>query len=427
MGLFDIFKKQVNKDEVVKELTDPSKKVARAIYQYLGSKVPIWKEANTTQYVTNGYNINQLVYAIIQWKAQKCAMIDFEVVEYLKGGKYRLVEDHPVLDLLENPNKWQGKQEFFEQFYGFKFIDGNSYIYTPFIENGVNKGKLNEMHVLPAPITEIVTGSDFNPIGGYIVRHTPVIDSKFEANEIMHSRYANYDADYSSYVYGVSPMQAAWRLIQKSNSNNAAAKSSFDNMGALGVLFQKDTELARDITDEQRKKAQYQLDRKVRGTDNKGRIINTIGDYGYINFGANPVDLALIEDARMTREELCTVFHVDPALFGAKEASSFNNMKEARKVSFIDGVLPEVQGFADEFNRHVMPAYGKNLQIRIVKSNIPELQADLKEMSEWLSRAYWLKENEKREAMGYKADSTMDVFHIPANLLPQDGTTENIQ
>ena len=425
MGIFDRFRSKKGNDlEVLKQLTDPAQKLNQALFmQWMGSNVPIYKGDNTQTYVKKGYNYNPLVYAIIQWKAQKAAAVDLTVCETKPGGEKVYYPSHEALDVIYNPNQWQGKQQYFEQLYGFKEIDGNSYVYAPKIENGINKGKILEMHVLPATITEIVTGTNFEPVGGYRVNYNGASKKNdFSPDEVMHLRYANYDFDFSGYVYGISPLRAAWRLIQKANSNIDAGKKSFDNMGALGLLYKKFDKEMEDLTDAQIKTAQNQLDKKVRGTDNKGRVIWSEGDYGYINFGANPVDLALIEDAKITREELCTVFHVQPQIFGSMDSSTYNNMKEARKISYVDGVLPMVQSFVDEYNRSIMPAYGKNLKLEMVTDNVPELQADRKEQTEWLSKAPWLTENEKRTVQGYPSLDGLDVNLYPANAIPLDAS-----
>lgn len=415
MGIFDLFKKQPSREEVIKELTDPSRKITRALWRFMGSNTPVWKDDNTEEYVTYGYNYNYLVYAIISWKAQKAAQVPFKAYR-MRGGKKEYIDDHWSLELFERPNQWQGRTEFFEQFYGFKSIDGNSYIYTPKIENGINRGRVPEMHVLPAPITEIVTGDNYNPIGGYRIEYSGNVND-FAADEVIHSRYANYDFRYQSYIYGISPLQAAWRNVQKSNSNIEAAKKSFDNMGALGLLYQKDKEVAQLIDENTRKRTQNKLDKKIRGTDNAGRVLWSNGDYGYINFGADPVDLALIEDEKLTLRQLCAVFKVQPELFGDVEGSTFNNLKEARKISYVDGIIPDVQNFADEFNRHILSPLG-DVRIEPALDKVPELQADKKEMADWLSRAPWLTENEKREMMGMGPVDGLDVNLYPSSYLP---------
>lgn len=419
MGLLDFFnrKESISKLDVVKEMSAESRRVMRAYSRFIGSNLPVWKETNTQNYVEYGYNQNYLVYSIVQWKAQKSAQVDFRVCRKLPGGEKEVIKDHEALEVIYKPNDWQGKQEFFEQFYGFKFIDGNSYIYAPKIENGPNKGKITEMHVLPAPLTEIVTGTNFNPVGGYRVEMSPDLKD-FQADDVIHCRYANYDFEDTNWLYGISPLQATWRLIQKSNSNQEAAKKSFDNMGALGLLYQKDKELASMLTDEKRKAAQNQLDKKIRGTDNKGRIVWSVGDYGYLNFGADPVDLALIDDEKMTRDQICTAFHVQPVLFGNSDSATYNNMQEARKITYVDGILPEVQGFVDEWNRHIMPAYGEDLYLEIVRDNIPELQPDRAKQADWLSKSAWLTENEKRKIMDFEPLPGLDVNFYSAGLLP---------
>lgn len=416
MGVFDFFRKKgPTREEMIKELSDPSRKYVQALWRFMGDNTPIWKDDNTENYVDFGYNQNYLVHAIVQWKAQKCAQVPLKAYRMVNGKKEE-VEDNWALDLFNKPNEWQGKQEFFEQLYGFKFLDGNSYIYTPKLENGVNAGQVPEVHVLPAPITEIVTGDNYNPIGGYRVEYSSNVND-FAADEVLHVRYANYDFDYQSYVYGVSPLRAGWRIVQKSNSNQEAAKKSFDNMGALGLLYQKDKEYAQMMTDENRRKAQNQLDKKVRGTDNKGRVLNTVGDYGYINFGANPVDLALIEDEKMTVGQICALFHVQPQIFGIIEGSTYNNMAEARKMSYVDGVKPEVNGFLDEWNRDIMEPLG-DVRIYADWNAIEELQPDRAAMAEWIAKAPYLMENEKRALMGYETLSGLDVNMYPAGLLP---------
>lgn len=424
MGIFDVFRKSgPSKDDIIKEMTDPSKKVVRALWRFMGENTPISKEDNTENYVKYGYNLNYLVFAIVQWKAQKSAQVPFKVYRMVNGKKEK-VEKHWVYDLFNKPNEWQGGQEFFEQMYGFKELDGNSYIYTPKLENGANAGQVPEMHVLPAPITEIVTGDNWNPIGGYRVEYSNTLND-FAADEVIHLRYANYDFDYQSYVYGVSPMRAAWQVVQKSNSNQEASKKAFDNMGALGMLYQKDKEYAQMMTDNSRRKAQNQLDKKVRGTDQKGRILHSVGDFGYINFGANPVDLALIEDEKMSIRQICTAFHVQSQLFGDTEGSTYNNMQEARKVSYVDGIKPNVEGFASEFNRAVMSPLGDEF-IEPDWSAVPELQPDRAELAKWLSIANYLDENEKRDIMGYEPKEGLDVNLYPAGMLPFGESFEDI-
>lgn len=418
MGIFDFFRKSgPSREQIIKEMTDPSRQFQKAVFRYMGTNNPIWKDDNTQNYVDYGYNYNWLVRSIVYWKAQKAANVPL-VVYKMVNGKKEYVDSHWCLELFDRPNQWQGKLEFFEQLYGFNELDGNGYVFAPKIEAGANKGRVSEMHVLPSPLTEIVTGEKYNPIGGYRIEFSASV-SDFSAEDVLHIRYPNYDFNYESYVYGVSPLRAAWRNVQKSNSNISAAKSAFDNMGALGLLYKKVKEFEDSLTDEQVKKAQYQLDKKVRGTDKNGRLLWAEGDYGYLNFGASPVDLALIEDEKLTARQLCTAFNVQSEMFSDNERATENNKQFAIRQSYIDGVKPNVNRFVSEWNRHIMAPLG-DFRIEADFSAVEELQADLSKQAEWLAKAMWLTENEKREAMGYERKPGLDVNMYPASYLPTD-------
>ena len=396
------------------EATEYQREFRRALGQNIGSKVPIYKDADEQGYITEGYNKNPLVFAIVQWKARKAAAIDFKVVQKDQNGK-KLIKDHPVLDLIYNPNPLQGKQEFFEQYHGFKYLTGNSYIWGAGPGEGPNKGRAQEMHVLPAPLVEIVSGANYDPVSGYrVIYGGQSTFDDFPEDQVMHSKYANYYFVNGNQDYGVSPLLAGWATLQKYNSNIDSRKAAFDNMGALGMLIEKDDWAA--YTDEQRRRAQAQFDKKYKGKDKKGSIIYTGGEFEYINFGANPVDLQLIEDAQASAVDLCNLFHVDPRLFGID--STYTNLAEARKISYVDGILPEVKAFCDEFNRWQMPQWGKNLYLEPDTSNIEELQPDLEKMAGWLQNAHYLKETEKREMMGKEPDPELDLYLYPANLIP---------
>ena len=54
-------------------------------------------------------------------------------LELYRGDQ--LLEEHPLLDLLYNPNPVQGQVEFFQSLYSYLLISGNSYILESGAEN----------------------------------------------------------------------------------------------------------------------------------------------------------------------------------------------------------------------------------------------------------------------------------------------------
>lgn len=402
---------------IQKELSAETRFFNQRLYQYLGMNTPVYKEGNDEAYITHGYQINHQLYSIVSWKAQKAALVDLAVYEN-KNGKHVKLEGHEVLEVLYRPNSMQGKAEFFEQFYGFKALTGNAYAYTPKLDFGTNKGKIKEMHVMPSQFTEIVSGGVFDPVKGYKFQWGDRI-MDFTKDDVLHSRYANYNYENGSELYGMSPVQAAWKLLQKSNSNIESSKKGFDNQGAAGVLYEKatDSPMIGTLTKEQTEQLNRDLDKKIKGVNNKGRIFITSADLGYHNFGLSPADLKLIEDAQANFKDLCRVYHIPAEIFGDKDSATYNNVSEARKRGYTDGVLPDVKAFCSEFTRHILPAYGKNLILKPDTSNIEELQADKAKLAEWLNKAYWIKTQRKQELMDEEIDESLDPYFIPQGLI----------
>jgi HK97 family phage portal protein len=412
-------------------LTPENNQLFRQLFKHLGASIPINPQTDPTQFITQGYEYNHFIYQIISFLSRKAASVDYVAYRYTKGGKKEYLDEHDILGPIYQPNAYQGKNELLEQYHGFKYITGNSYLYTPRLPSGIDKGRFTEMHVMPSNLIEIVSGARFEPVGGYKMRWGQQI-TPFEPEEVMHSKYANYNFEDSYQLYGMSPIQAGWAILQKSNSNVSAAKSMFDNKGAQGVIYDKSEITSNGTVDklssDQYQRMQAKWDRKTRGTANKGRILITAGDFGYIDLGMSSVDLGLLEDSQATKHDICGLYHVPPVLFDTSE-SSFNNMTSARKMVWSDALKPECGHFADEYNRHVGAAYSEGGKVCIEPdySNIEELQSDKKEQSEWLDRAWWIKGSEKRERMGFDPDPELDKYYIPMGIIPSDELTVDEQ
>lgn len=408
----------------IKAETSIENKLHEALYNFYGQGQAIWSSQNSTNYIRNGYQANLNVYAIVSWITRKAAAVPFELVRG-KGDDEEIVDDHPVLDLLNTPNDYQGKFEFFEQYYGFRLLTGNTYLYKLAPESGVNTGRPMELFTLPANLVEIVySGKPLIPIRGY--KLTGFWDKEFTAEEIMHSKYANYDFEHGQEWYGMSPIRAALKAVDKSNENFNAGKRMYQNLGANGLLYPKGLpESKPSLTDEQVAKSQKKLDKKIRGSDNFQRKVLVSSELGYLQFGMNADELQLIEDAQMTREDLCNVWHLPVEILNGQRSSGLNDgaRQTARAIAYEDAVLPEVQAFCDEFTRDVVSKWGDDIYLRPDTSGIRELQADKVEQAKWLQMSNHLTDNEKRSVQGFEPIEGGD--ELRRNEIPTFGITDD--
>ena len=71
-----------------------------------------------------GYLKNAIVYRCVNEISKGAGAVDF----MLKNGEI-MVEDHPLLDLLNRPNHLQSSSEFFNSLFGFLLLSGLSLIH----------------------------------------------------------------------------------------------------------------------------------------------------------------------------------------------------------------------------------------------------------------------------------------------------------
>ena len=333
--------------------------------------------------------------------------------------RYKAVEeiaDSPLNKLLEHPNEYQSWSEFVENVIGYKLITGNSYIWA----NRIEGGKVSELVTLPSQYIAIISDGTINGVEGY--SFTLVGWDTLDAKDVIHLKYFNPFFDVNGQqLYGLSPLQAAYRTVQRSNDAKDTSVGMLQNQGPKGILYADE---GSDFGPEQAGKLkedfynQYGTKNKI--VQNAGQILVAGAKLGWVNMGLSPVDLQLLESEKITLRELCNVYGVNSALFNDPDNKTYNNMKEAKKEMLTQVVLPELTTLRDAFNRFFANEMEKGYYIDFDITIFPELQEDMKELSAILSQSWWITPNEKRAAMRYDTskDDAMDEIYIPAGYLP---------
>ena len=83
---------------------------------------PAWMSRNVESFAEEGYRKNVVAYRAINMVADGAASIPMNVVD-TKGA---VLEDHPLAALLRRPNPMQGGGEFWEAWFSFLEIAGNT-------------------------------------------------------------------------------------------------------------------------------------------------------------------------------------------------------------------------------------------------------------------------------------------------------------
>lgn len=359
--------------------------ILRSLYSYSTLGAYSRPYQNLTQLIDEGFKMNVDVFSVVNWTAENAANIPI-CVEMETGGVWDKVPNHPLQKLINKPNPYQSGLEFMHQVYGFYQTTGNSFVYGNRQEAGINKGQTQELFIMPSQYTDIRTGGWMNPIKGYSLNLQGGESHIFPFEDVLHMKALSLDFGSGQQFWGMSPLRAGLMTLDRSNSNYRAAATAYKTMGMSGILSTEKDEFEPILSDEQQAQAQRRLDDDYMGVFNSGKTMVTNAKVEYTKLGLSPVDLGLLQDKKATLRDICNIYKVSSIIFNDNENSSYNNASEAIKRAYSDAIKPLVDRYTQELNEWLAPSYGDNIRIVADYSQVTPLQANYKELSEWITK-----------------------------------------
>ena len=412
-------------------------------FRLFGVNLFSWGDWDNRDFVENGYMGNAGLYSIINRITRTAAVAQFKVYRIKDVKKHQLYKSwtglnataasiqkaitiknlayeedlsHPFNKILEKPNDWQSMNEFVQTCIGFRMITGNRFLFINEITAGANKGRPYGLFNLPPQHISIIAGETLFKVIGYQLQLGTITTIPVEL--IVHSRYWNPYYDLAgSHLWGLSPLRAARKTLERSNKAEQRGATMLDNAGAAGVMFDK-SGYFKDLSTEQAEEMKQKVNDEVLGIDNAGKIALANGDLGYLNFGQTGVEMQIIEQEKYSDEKLCNIYGVPAGLFMANANATDNNIKAWNKQLITGPVMQELCALREDLNE-IAKRYGGDIWIDYDPNVYPELQEDLEKTANVMQKAWWLNGNEKRLATGYDEDTAnpmMNSYLVPNNL-----------
>lgn len=396
--------------------TDQSNKLYQSVYSYFNGGFFFTLTQNKKTYVDEGYRKNLDVYSIVKLISSKAADAKFKGVQYKGNEEVDLPPTDYINKILKKPNPTERQQQFIEEAITWLLLTGDMYIYKLRYATGPNKGKVNQLFLLPSQYVQIIGGGWLEPVSGYklIIGDQAV---EFTYDEVTHIKYFNPNWDISgSQLHGQSPLEAAINTIQSSNEATNAKIKAFLNGGVSGILSSSEPNMP--VSVEQLDQVNEKIANRLSGSNNAHRIVATTAKIDYKQIGLSPADLEVLKSIQFDANALCKVFGVDPILFDTN-SSSYNNKKEAYKALVNNVVIPALNLLKDGLDDCFMEQdKGVNYSV----AHFAEMQQDLGEMVTSLEKAWWFTPNQKLEMMNKEVskDPLMDKVYIPSSYVPLD-------
>ena len=393
--------------------------------------------------VTDGYNTNDAVYSIIKTDAEKFASIPRYVADakkleekrrkvplqykaLMKAEAMTAQSVKQTLDkLLNRPNEYQGQAAFFKKVRSYYKTCGEAFIWLNRGETeGLDDSKIAtmpvlEMYPLPSYRVEVIPDPEnLWGVAGYLL-DAGGIKIPFKKSEVIHWKDTNltFDTTTKEHLRGMSPLKPGAATLQQNNDATRSAIRMYQNDGSRAVIYNKDLGKA---TPTQETQIRGVIDRKLNNNDVKGAVAALQGEWGMLDLSKSAIDLELLKGKEMSMKQLCFLFGVPYTLFDPNTAWANSEWQQKNWVS--NRIMPAATELDDELNRVLLRAFaleGKFI-IQCDYSQLPEMQADMKALTEWLKEAWWITPNEKRDLMGYEksGEPLMDEFWVPNGLTP---------
>ena len=314
------------------------------------------------------YSQHAWVYACVRAIAQAAGSVAPVVWEIgARGEKTRVPVSHPLARLLRRPNPRHSFCEVMEATIVGLELTGNAYWA---LETAAD-GSVAEIWPMRPDRVKVVPGR--NLVEGYIYEANGK-KVAFGADEVLHFRYFSPADDF----YGLSPLSAAVDSVT-TDLYAIAYNQAFFRRGARpeGVITSQV-----QLSEEELKRLRAQFEEIYSGVDKAHRVMILGSDLQWQSLGVAPKDADFLQQRRLSREEICAVFGVPPAVVGIYQYANYANAQLQRKLFWSETVLPKLARIAGVINEYLTPRFGENLVVEFDASGVPALQAEAREQAE---------------------------------------------
>lgn len=354
---------------------------------------------------------------------------DFRRLKELRHKAIKLeTSDQYLNDLIEWPNETECFSDHNYGLWGYKLITGDYYEagWEP-ISGGLNAGKPTQLYQLPAQYISILAGNSL-PITeqGYELQAGNVIP--YSKEDVLHEKYWSPEWDiYGKQLYGMSPIKASLKRIQRNNLAQVRGAKMVENAGADVVVYMdNDAALSENGKFGWRQVGQMKdtWDAEQAGVGNAGKAVWSAYKMGMIRLGLTAEEMDLLETEKIDLRFFCNPYGVPSQLLNDPDNKTFANQAEGEKALTTRCAMPLLVSRQRSFNRKLrsLPAYkGGKLLGEFDMTVFTELEENKLEMVQWMNQAP-LQNRRKLELLNEDIPETMTEEELNAITVPS-GTT----
>lgn len=388
-------------DHQLKSLTLPQANPTWRLYaQYQ-------KNWNPQTAVDEGYNSSAIVYACVEKRAKLLASVPWKVMRR-KGIDWEEVENHPLADLIENPNPDMSGYELMYEASQSLDLNGNAFI------SEIKAGRNNlprELWLLPAKYIKIKPGQ-VRLIDYFEYTDNAIRGRKILSEDMIQLKMPNPGDRF----FGMPVLMAGGRAADIDRESGIWQKISLENRGASDVNIK----MPMEATQEQVDQVKQSYKEQQAGAKNARKAFISNADIQML--GQTAVELDFVNSRRAIWTELCAVFGMSLANLGMTEAVNLANARAMDKALWMNTIIPQLDLIKRQLNHQLTKEFGDDIKLVYDLSNIDALQEDrsdkLSNASSLFAMGVPFNEINQRLELGFDDIEGGNIGYMPAGLLP---------
>lgn len=299
----------------------------------------VWSQWTVNNAVKEGYTVSGWVYRAVSMIAKNGASVPWVITD----AEGTVQPNHPLTDVLNKPNPFFSRQDFFELILSWQQLAGKGYAKRIIVQN-----RTKELWpVSPDRLAPIQSKEPGALLVGY-----ELLDAKGARKNTTDFNVDNTIAfkllNPANPLEGIGPLQAVARAVDIDVEQQKWNKSAMQNRGVLDGIFSfdRDLDVATFDTIKQKLTEMFSF-----GGSKNARGPGVIGSNAkYQQLSLSPVEMDFLNSRKFNREEIFIIFGVPPQLAGVQDSSTFNNYSTSLRIFWEATILPALDDLVDTFN-----------------------------------------------------------------------------
>ena len=260
------------------------------------------------------------------------------------GDEVEEVLDHPVLELLQNPDPIYTGSMWLHMLFWFKEVAGRAYLYVGEKVNGVPVSA----YILPSQFAWPML-SDTGFIAGYYYGRNRSDPMRIPAEDVVYLR------QHGSPVHPAGGMSWLFSVMAETDMEAAALQAEAQrwlNGGMPGMVFKA----APTTTDAQMRQINAHLNQSTRGVGKAGSIL-LLRDTELIQYGTKPHEMQYVEGITCTEKRVYDAAGIPEPIYRLNSANLASaTVANAQYMRYT--IAPRLATLAGELTELLLPHYG---------------------------------------------------------------------